>query len=163
MSNPFHFLTLSFSGLLLLLPWFSPRGFVWVDGAMCLAIAVSMLILGCRLAFAQGRMLLMSHSGRPPADHPKQAGTDSSVSDVVREIASEPNISRVEEAQFWQVHYGLCMASLKVCVVRGCDDSSLSQLRTRVARVIQSRLGEGYGRGGSLRWEVTMQTSTDGG
>ncbi len=90
-------------------------------------------------------------------------GGGSSVSYVVREIAEEPHVARVDEAQFWQVHYGLCIASLKICVVRGCDDGALSQLRSRVARLIENRLGrEGYGNGGSLRWEVTMQTSTEG-
>ncbi len=66
LSNPFHFLTLSFSALLLLLPLLSLRAFVWVDGMLCIGIALSMLVLGVRLALAQGRMLLMSHAGRPP-------------------------------------------------------------------------------------------------
>jgi hypothetical protein len=113
----------------------------------------------------------MSYSGHGPpqsgagarkkSDNHVSGTSNSSVSAVVREIESEPQVARVDEAQFWQVHYGLAMANLKVRLVRGCDDSTLSQLRTRVARVVQNRLGEGYGRGGNLRWEVTVQTSTD--
>lgn len=183
LANPFHFLTLFFSFLLLLLPLLSVASFVWLDRLICAAIAVSMFVLGTRLAISQGFMLLMSYSGRkqstnaistfaPSEEVKKRAeqngfGRDRSnsnsggVSDVVREIESEPAVSRVDEAQFWQVHYGLCMANLKVCVIRGCDDSTLSQLRARVGRIIQNRLGEGYGRGNALRWEVTIQTSTD--
>ena len=166
LANPFHFLTLCFSFLMLLLPLLSVSYFVWLDRLICGAIAVSMFVLGIRLAVAQGLMLLMSYSGRRGSSitststlEDEKNGT--SVSSVVREIESEPAVSRVEEAQFWQVHYGLCMANLRVCVIKGCDDGTLSQLRTRVSRVIQNRLGEGYGKGGSLRWEVTMQMSTD--
>jgi hypothetical protein len=69
----------------------------------------------------------------------------------------------VDDAQFWQVHYGLCMANLKISVVRGYDEISIGKLRNRISSLIQNRLGEGYGTGGSVRWEVTMQISTDGG
>jgi len=173
--NPFHVLTLLFSALLLLLPLLSVPASAWLDRAVCAAIALSMFALGSRLAVAQGLMLLMSYSDRPaaPARNGLVAGVramaggadndhDGAVAGVVREIEAEPAVARVEAAQFWQVHYGLCMANLRVRVVRGCDDGAASQLRARVARVIQNRLGEGYGLGGSLRWEVTMQTHTDG-
>lgn len=182
LANPFLFLTLTFSFLMLLLPLLSVTYFAWLDHVICAAIAVSMFVLGIRLAVAQGFMLLMSYNGKASRPHPSSVGlsgdakktddkamsngaagtSDSSVSAVVREIESEPNIARVEEAQFWQVHYGLAMANLKICLVRALDDSTLSQLRSRVARVVNNRLGEGYGRGSSLRWEVTVQMSTDG-
>ncbi|KAL2023865.1 hypothetical protein VTK56DRAFT_642 [Thermocarpiscus australiensis] len=195
LANPFHFLTLCFALLMLLLPLASVPHFVWLDRLICAAIAASMFVLGTRLAVAQGLMLLMSYSG-PPGQRGNGGGSNnnnkndtrmitcdkktdrdvmvngrnvsssssgsSSVSAVVREIEAEPQVARVEEAQFWQVHYGLAMANLKVRLARGCDDAALSQLRGRLARVVQNRLGEGYGRGGSLRWEVTVQTSTDG-
>lgn len=187
LSNPFHGLTLFFSAVMLVLPLLSVGFYLWFDRLICAAIAVSMFVLGTRLAVAQGLMLLMSHSGRAArggrrrdrrgdggqwtgkggaydagdADDADDADDDG-IAAVMREIEAEPSIARVEEAQFWQVHYGLCMASLKVCIVRGCDDGAVSQLRSRVARVIQNRLGEGYGRGSSLRWEVTLQTRTDG-
>jgi len=115
-----------------------------------------MFALGFQVAAAQGLMLLMSYGGKPGADKSK----DVTVADVLREIEAESAVERVEEAQFWQVHYGLCMATLKVCVTKGADDAALSRLRTRVATLIQNRLGEGYGKGGSLRWEVTVQMSS---
>lgn len=173
LDNPFHSLTLVFAFVMLMLPLLSFTYFLWLDRLLCAAIAVSMFVLGARLAVAQGLMLLMSysghsgHGGHGGATRTKKSDDDdakgrSSVSAVVREIESDPNIARVEDAQFWQVHYGLAMANLKVRLVRACDDNTLAQLRTRVCRVVQNRLGEGYGRGGSLRWEVTVQTSVDG-
>ncbi|KAI7783440.1 cation efflux family protein family [Diaporthe eres] len=183
LANPFHSLTLFFSFLMLLLPALPVGSFAWLDKLICVAIAVSMFVLGMRLAVAQGLMLLMSYNGRQHrstgsassssssaavtttalgiggAKNNSSGGSDADA--VVREIESEPNVARVEEAQFWQVHYGLCMATLKLCVARGCDDATLSLLRQRVARIVQNRLGEGYGKGGALRWEVTLQTSTD--
>lgn len=110
-------------------------------------------------------MLLMSYNH---VDSKKQKGDSSEVASVIKEIESEPQVQRVEEAQFWQVHYGLAMANLKVKVKGGemmgggqGQDGAVSQLRQRLGRVVQNRLGEGYGRGGSLRWEVTVQMSSD--
>lgn len=162
LANPFHSLTLFFSFLMLLLPLLSVASFAWLDKLICVAIAVSMFVLGTRLAVAQGLMLLMSYSSqRKQTTTFGVDGRDSDTDDVVREIESEPHVSRVDEAQFWQVHYGLCMATLKLCVIRGCDDAAMGQLRQRVGRIVQNRLGEGYGKGGALRWEVTLQMSTD--
>ena len=69
-------------------------------------------------------MLLMSYSGK-------------GVSDVMREITTEPLVSGVEEARFWQVHYGLCMANLKLRV-RGSgggvvEDAQMGGLRDRIS------------------------------
>lgn len=179
LSNPFHLLTTFFACVMLLLPLLSVSYFVWLDRLICASIAVSMFVLGTRLAVAQGLMLLMSYSGPRDVSHARpfasSASTDkrtdssgadgnnnSQVSAVVREIESEPQIKRVEEAQFWQVHYGLAMANLKVCLAnKSMDDGALAQLRSRLARLVQNRLGEGYGRGSNLRWEVTVQMSTD--
>lgn len=166
-SNPFHALTLLFSCVLLVLPLVvavPPPAFVWLDRAICALISASMFFLGVRLAVAQGLMLLMSYSSQQPASKNVVApGTgSSSVAAVLREIEADPHVARVDEAQFWQVHYGLGVANLSVMLRGGGDDGVVSALRTRLARVVQSRLGEGYGRGGSLRWEVTVQMCGDG-
>ncbi|POR33960.1 Putative zinc transporter zrg17 [Tolypocladium paradoxum] len=154
LSNPFHFLTLFFSALIALLPLLSISLYAWLDRLICAVISVAMFGLGMRVAIAQGLMLLMSYGG---------SNGDSGVTSVLREIESESAISRVEEAQFWQVHYGLCMANLKVSVAKGCDEMSLGKLRNRISSLIQNRLGEGYGTGGSIRWEVTLQMNTEAG
>jgi divalent metal cation (Fe/Co/Zn/Cd) transporter len=146
LSNPSHFLTLSCSFVMLLLPLLTITMYIWLDRLLCAVIAVSMFILGVRLAITQGLMLLMSYSG---------AG----VSEVMREINKEPMISHVEEARFWQVHYGLCMANLKLRV-RG-DEVSLGKLRERINVLIKNRLGGGYGKGAGTKWEVTTQFTMD--
>ncbi|KAI0541011.1 cation efflux family-domain-containing protein [Xylaria digitata] len=158
LSNPFHFLTLSVSALLVMLPLFSIHLHIMLDSVVCGLVALAMFGLGARLAIAQGLMLLMSYGGRSGSTSGKYK--EFGVSDVLREIETEPSIERVEEAQFWQVHYGLCMANLKVSVAKGCDDATLSRLRLRISNLIQNRLGEGYGRGGSLKWEVSLQMGT---
>lgn len=93
-------------------------------------------------------MLLMSYSGP-------------GVTEVMREIENEPSISAVEEARFWQVHYGLCMANLKLRV-RGLDESAIGKLRERIGLLVRNRLGGGYGKGGGIKWEVTTQFTIDG-
>jgi len=152
LSNPSHFLTLSCSGIMLLLPLLSVTFYIWLDRLLCTVIALSMFFLGIRLAIAQGLMLLMSYSG-------------TGVSDVMAEIESEPSIAAVEEARFWQVHYGLCMANLKLRV-RGtgtsADDGNLAKLRERIQMLVKNRLGGGYGKGGGIKWEVTTQLTLDG-
>jgi len=152
LSNPSHFLTLSCSGIMLLLPLLSVTFYIWLDRLLCTIIALSMFFLGIRLAIAQGLMLLMSYSG-------------TGVSDVMAEIESEPSISAVEEARFWQVHYGLCMANLKLRVrgtSSGADDGNLVKLRERIQMLVKNRLGGGYGKGGGVKWEVTTQLTLDG-
>lgn len=154
LSNPFHFLTLFFSALIALLPLLSISLYTWLDRLICALISVAMFGFGMRAAVAQGLMLLMSYGGN---------NGNTGVSAVLREIESESSVTRVDEAQFWQVHYGLCMANLKVSVVKGYDEISLGKLRNRISTLIQNRLGEGYGNGGNIRWEVTLQMSADPG
>jgi len=81
------------------------------------------------------------------------------VSEVMYEVAKEPMILHVEEARFWQVHYGLCMANLKLRV-RG-DDISLQKLRERLNFLVKNRLGGGYGNGAGVKWEVTTEFTID--
>lgn len=103
LSNPSHLLTLSCSTLMLTLPLLSITIYLWMDRLLCTLIALSMFFLGTRLAITQGLMLLMSYS--PPSS----SNTSSSgVSEVMREINNEPMVLAVEEARFWQVHFGLC-------------------------------------------------------
>ncbi|GAO16989.1 uncharacterized protein UV8b_03199 [Ustilaginoidea virens] len=154
LSNPFHFLTLLFSAFIAALPLFSISLYTWLDRLICAAIAVAMFGVGIRVVIAQGLMLLLSYGG---------TNGNSGVSSVLREIESDSTIVRVDESQFWQVHYGLCMANLKVRVPRGYDEVTIGRLRSRVSSLIQNRLGEGYGVGGSIRWEVTLQITSEGG
>ncbi|KAL7817039.1 cation efflux family domain-containing protein [Trichoderma aethiopicum] len=154
LSNPFHFFTLFFSALISLLPLLSISLYAWLDRLICAVISLAMFSLGMRVAVAQGLMLLMSYGGNRG---------DVGVTAVLREIESESGIARVDAAQFWQVHYGLCMANLKLIITNGYDELALAKLRNRISALIQNRLGEGYGNGGNVRWEVTLETTMGAG
>ena len=154
LSNPSHFLTLSTSFLVFILPHLTPpEWYLPIDRLLTFLIAVCMFLLGIRLAIAQGLMLLMSYSS--------DSIDKSAVGDVLQEIAGEIGVTGVEEARFWQVHYGLCMANLKV---RVRSEDGLGRLRERIGIVVRNRLGGGYGSkgGGNVKWEVTVQFSVDG-
>ena len=88
------------------------------------------------------------------------------VSEVMKEISAEPLISDIEEARFWQVHFGLCMANIKLMVRDSgggaADDAQLGRLRDRICLLVRNRLGGGYGKGQGLKWEVTVQMTSDG-
>ncbi|EWC48155.1 hypothetical protein DRE_02259 [Drechslerella stenobrocha 248] len=142
LSNPSHFLTLSCSVLLLLLPLLSVTMYAWLDRTLSLTIAFSMVVLGFRLVKSLGSMLLMRYSGEGLAD-------------VVKAIEQDSAVTTVEEASFWQVHYSLCMANLKLHV-RLSDTSTEAKIRDRVTRLIKDRLGGVYGKG-KRRWDVTVE------
>ncbi|KAJ5204452.1 uncharacterized protein N7498_005331 [Penicillium cinerascens] len=145
LSNPSHFLTLSCSALLLLLPLVSIRIYDWLDKLLSGTIALSMCFLGVRLVKTLGSMLLMSYSGQ-------------GVSDVIKDIEADPAVFGVDEARFWQVHYGLCMANLKLRV-SGTEDG-IGRLREKISSLIRNRLGGGYGTGGQ-KWEVSLQFTVE--
>ena len=137
---------------MLLLPLLSVTLYLWLDRLLCSLIAFSMFFLGFRLAVAQGLMLLMFYSGK-------------GVDECLKEIAAEDDVCAIEEARFWQVHYGLCMANLKVRIRgsrRDMDESRMNKVRERVAMIVKNRLGGGYGRGTGVKWEVTTQLTLDG-
>lgn len=143
LSNPSHFLTLSCSAILLLMPLLSFEMYTWLDRTLSTTMALAMCGLGFQFVKALGAMLLMSYSGP-------------GIPALLRQIEVDPSVSAVEEAKFWQVHYGLCMANIKLRV-RGTEDS-LAKLRERVSSLVKNRLGGGYGTGGSgQNWEVSTQ------
>ena len=155
LSTPSHFLTLFCSALMLVLPLLSITMYAWMDRVLCAIMALSMFGLGLHSAGAQGMMLLMSYKG----------DQKSSVKDVIREIKGESMVMAVDEARFWQVHYGLAMANLKLRVkgIGGAgEEAALLKLRERVAMLVRKRLGGEYGKGSGLRWEVTIQMDVDG-
>jgi len=145
LSNPSHLLTLSCSGLLLLLPLLSFDMYTWLDRGLSVTMALAMCLLGFQLVKTLGAMLLMSYSG-------------TGVSEVLRDIETDPSVCAVEEAKFWQVHYGLCMANLKLRV-SGPEDS-LARLRERITSMVRNKLGGGYGAGGQS-WEVSTQLTLE--
>lgn len=146
LSNPSHFLTISCSAIMLLLPLLSIEPYFWLDRLLSATIAISMCTLGARLVRTLGFMLLMSYDD------------SQAVGDVMRDIESDPSVSGIEDARFWQVHYGLCIAGLKLRV-RGTEDGQM-RLRERIQSLIRGRLGGGFG-AGLCRWEVSVQMNLD--
>ncbi|EPS44558.1 hypothetical protein H072_1475 [Dactylellina haptotyla CBS 200.50] len=142
LSNPSHFLTLSCSLLLLLLPLLSVTMYAWLDRTLSLTIAISMILLGIRLVKILGSMLLMRFGAE-------------GVAEVVKEIEQDSAITNIEEASFWQVHHNLCMANLKLHV-RLSDASTETKIRERISRLIKDRLGAIYGKG-KRNWDVTIE------
>lgn len=145
LSNPSHFLTISCSTLLLLLPLVSIQLYGWLDKMLSGTIAISMCVLGMRLVKTLGSMLLMSYSGQ-------------GVPDVIKDIGADPAVLEIDDARFWQVHYGLCMANMKLRVTG--SEENLVRLRERVSSLIRNRLGGGYGMG-SQKWEVSLQLTNE--
>ncbi|KAF2016226.1 cation efflux family protein-like protein [Aaosphaeria arxii CBS 175.79] len=146
LSNPSHFLTLSCSALLLLLPLLSIQMYVWLDRTLSFSVAIAMVALGWIQGWTLGKMLLMSYSGP-------------GVSDVLYDIQTDPAVSSVEEAKFWQVHYGLCQANLKLRV-RNLEE--IGRLRDRIGSMVRNRLGGGYGSSSSgQKWEVSTQITLE--
>lgn len=157
LANPTHMLTLSCSSLLLLLPLMSFKVYKQLDMFLSVAIAVLMGILGGHLCYALGKMLLMSYCG-------PEGGPGS----VVAEIEQDSAVDGVDEARFWQVHYGLCMANLKVRLKKPGSglsiDEEMARVRDRISSLVRNRLAGGYGGGrGGTKWEVSTQVMLSGG
>jgi divalent metal cation (Fe/Co/Zn/Cd) transporter len=153
LGNPSHFLTLSCSLLLLALPFLPPTSYNLVDFLLSLLIALLMVALGARLAIALASMLLMSI--RPPPTDPR------ALRRVVDDIANcDRAVTHVDEARFWQVHYGLCMANLKLRYrksrigygLAAADD--LVRIRNAVTECVKTRIG-------GVLWDVSVQLTIE--
>ncbi|KAF2678429.1 cation efflux family protein-like protein [Lentithecium fluviatile CBS 122367] len=144
LSNPSHFLTLSCSAVLLILPLLSIQMYVWLDRTLSFSVAIAMVVLGWIQGWTLGKMLMMSYAGP-------------GVSAVMYDIETDPAVSVVEEAKFWQVHYGLCQANLKLRV-RNMEE--IGRLRDRIGSMVRNRLSGGYG-GSGQKWEVSTQITLD--
>jgi Co/Zn/Cd efflux system component len=141
-----HYLPVSLSILLLFLPLIGIETSTTFDAALSFMYAIAMVILGGRLCYAIGGMLLMSYNGP-------------GVPELVREISNDPGVTAVEDARVWQVHYGLCMASFKL---RAKSADHVDRLRERIATMVKNRLGGGYGEGSKgVKWEISTQISIE--
>lgn len=146
LSNPSHLVTLSCSAILLAMPMLPIDVYTWMDRVLSMAIASFMCTLGFQLVKGLGSMLLMSYTG-------------DGIAEVLRDIESDPSVKVVEEAKFWQVHYGLCMANLKLRV-QG-NENSLMKLRARITSIIKSRLGGNTVGEANQLWEISTQLIID--
>ena len=126
------------------------RDYKYFDLSFSFAIALLMIAFGVRLGMSLASMLLMSYK---PHARDKRA-----VREVIDEIETDPGVSSVEEARFWQVHYGLCMANLKLRYRNGGGyGDEMMRIRQRVTSLIRQRLGEAKG----VVWEISVQMSVE--
>lgn len=149
LGNPSHLLTLSCSVLLLALPFLSPHTYNWFDAILSFTIAGLMIAFGVRLAGSLASMLLMSYK---PSNYDPSA-----VRDCIYDIETDPGISSVEEARFWQVHYGLCMANLKLKYRALGYGEDMTRIRQRIMSLVKERLSGTQG----VRWDVSVQMTLD--
>ena len=153
LSNPSHFLTLSMSTTMLMLPLLDLHTYEIIDKLLSLSIALAMLFLGVHLGKNVGGMLLMSYPG-------------TGVDEVIRDIETDPLVKKIEVAKFWQAHYGVGMANLRLKVNgTGGEEGALTRLRERIVSLIRNRLSGGYGsnRGDGQKWEVSVEFNMDDG
>jgi Co/Zn/Cd efflux system component len=149
--NPSHFLTVLCSVLLLILPFLPGVSYDVFDKLVSFLMAGLMIALGVRLGTSLASMLLMSFN--PPS-------TDKhAVRNVIAEIVTlDPAVTRVEEARFWQVHYGLCMANLKLRYRDGKSGygaaEDVARIRQRVTDLIKRRFD-------GMKWEVSIQLTLE--
>ncbi|GAB7363081.1 hypothetical protein MBLNU230_g3373t1 [Neophaeotheca triangularis] len=149
LGNPSHLLTLSCSVLLLALPFLSLHTYNWFDAVLSFTIAGLMVAFGVRLATSLASMLLMSYK---PSDYDPNA-----VRDCIYDIETDPGVSSVDEARFWQVHYGLCMANLKLKYRDLGYGEDMTRIRQRIMSLVRERLGGTQG----VRWDVSVQMTLD--
>lgn len=143
--NPSHVLTISCSVLLLILPLLSLQSYKYFDVIFSMVVAALMIAFGLRLGTSLASMLLLSYKSR---------GDKNAVREVIDEIAREPGVSAVEEARFWQVHYGLCMANLKIRYRTGAGyGDEMNRIRSRVTSLIRQKLGG--------KWEISTQMAIE--
>jgi len=147
LGNPSHFMTLSFSTILLFISLFHGNDNKWVDTILSGVIAIAMITLGARLGIALSSILLMSYSG--------PGGLDG-ITSLINEMEADPMISEIQEVKFWQIHYGLAMATLKLKYKSSAYGDDVAAIRKRLTKLIQDRLGGGNG-SGRLKWEITTQ------
>ena len=77
---------------------------------------------------------------------------------VIDEIETDPGVSAVEEARFWQVHYGLCMANLKLRYRDGSAyGDEMTRIRQQITSLVRQRLGETKG----MHWEISVQMAVE--
>ncbi|KAH9832372.1 Cation efflux family [Teratosphaeria destructans] len=146
LGNPSHLLTLLCSCVILILPFLTANHYRTFDLLLSICIASLMILLGARLGTSLASMLLMSF--RPPSKDRL------AVRDVIQEIEGDAGVGKVEEARFWQVHYGLCMANVKLRYRRGAE---MAKIRQRIVSIVRRRLGDVKG----VVWEVTVQMSLE--
>lgn len=131
LSNPSHFITVTFSVAILLYPFESPIVRRISDTLLTPIIAVSMCYVGWSLAKSLGGMLVMSFPG------------ENRVENVTAEIAKLPHVAKVQEVSVWQVHHSVWLACMKI-EMNGGNAQDESIVRSEASRLVKDIMNEGF-------------------
>jgi divalent metal cation (Fe/Co/Zn/Cd) transporter len=140
--NPSHLITLTFSILILLIPFFGY--FATLDTILTPLIAVSMCVVGWNLAKRLGGMLVMSYSG---PDYIQEIETKIKQSVVAVDM-------KISDISIWQVHHDLWLGSMNITVNSDLDEDDESLLRKTASDIIKNTMIEEVN--GGSRWETTI-------
>ncbi|ODQ67811.1 hypothetical protein NADFUDRAFT_80961, partial [Nadsonia fulvescens var. elongata DSM 6958] len=137
-SNPSHLMTVTFCMVILLFPFCSPTIREYANTILTPLIAGSMCYVGWNLAKATGGMLVMSFPGL------------NLIGEIERDILADPHVKSVKDISFWQVHHGLCLASMKITMnskvktaigTQSCTDRDEQKLKDKARSIIKNILG----------------------
>lgn len=139
LSNPSHFITITFSVVLLLVPLMGPAGYRFVDTLLTPVMAASMCYVGWMWAKSLSGMLVMSYSG------PDLIG------EVERQISADPLVSSVSGVSLWQVDHSLWLASMHI--VMSGTEADEKRMRQKAARIVKDIMADDDA---NERWETTV-------
>lgn len=137
--NPSHFLTISFSVAVILLPTVLSPHAVLLDTVLTPLMAFGMCYVGWTLAKVLSGMLVMSHSG------------PDMTSNIQAELKADPAVSEIWDISFWQVQHQLWLASMKVSMTGSEEDET--RVRKSAEDAVRTIMEADYG---ADQWESTI-------
>lgn len=128
LSNPSHFITLTFSALILAYPLVPENTRRVVDSLLTPCIAASMCYVGWILAKSLSGMLVMSFPGENRVDQVKD------------EVSKLPGVVTVNDVSVWQVHHSVWLACMKI----GMEGTEADEqfVRERAGALVQDIMSE---------------------
>lgn len=127
LSNPSHFVTVTFSAMILVFPFVADNTRRVIDTILTPCIAGSMCYMGWMLAKSLGGMMVMSFPG------------ENRIDEVEQEVLKLPSVVSVSNISVWQVHHSVWLACMKV-VMNG-SEAQEQHIRERASRLIQDIMG----------------------
>lgn len=128
LSNPSHFITVTFSVAILLYPVESAFVRRVIDTILTPVIAASMCYVGWILAKSLGGMLVMSFPG------------ENRIQGVEEQVLKLPHVQACSEVSVWQVHHSVWLACMKIEVAGSDADEQL--VREQAARLVKEIMGD---------------------
>lgn len=137
--NPSHFLTISFSVAVILIPTLLSAHAVVLDTVLTPLMAFGMCYVGWTLAKVLSGMLVMSHSG------------PDMTSNIQSELKADPAVAEIWDISFWQVQHQLWLASMKVSMTGSEEDED--RVRKSAEDAVRTIMEADYG---ADQWESTI-------